>query len=72
VILENFKGWERGADWGDTTFFETHGDRIDKIAVVADPKWEVEALAFAGTGFRRAPVEFFPADQLTSARVWLG
>src|SRR5512139_3706665 len=46
VILEDFKGWERGADWGDIAFFETHGDQIDKIAIVADPKWEAEILAF--------------------------
>ena len=72
VILEDFKGWERGADWGDITFFDTYGDQIDKIAIVADAKWEVEILAFAGAGFRRAPVKFFPISQLTSARAWLG
>ena len=71
VILEDFKGWEHGANWGDTAFFETHGHQIDKIAIVADAKWEVEILAFAGAGFRRAPVKFFPAGQLTSARAWL-
>ena len=72
VIMEDFKGLERGADWGDITFFDAHGDQIDKIAIVADAKWEVEILAFAGAGFRRAPVKFFPMSQLTSARAWLG
>jgi hypothetical protein len=72
VILEDFKGWERGADWGDISFFDTHGDQIDKIAIVADAKWEVELLAFAGAGFRRAPVKFFPPNQITLARAWLG
>jgi len=72
VVLEDFKGWERSADWGDTAFFETHGDQIDKIAIVADAKWEVEMLAFAGAGFRRAPVKFFSANQLALARAWLG
>ncbi len=71
VIVENFKGWERGADWGDLTFFETHGDQIDKIAIVADPKLEMELLMFAGAGFRRAPVKFFPANQRAQARAWL-
>ncbi len=71
VILEDFKGWERGADWGDITFFDTYGDQIDKIAIVADAKWEAEILAFAGAGFRRAPVKFFPVSQLTLARAWL-
>jgi hypothetical protein len=72
VIVENLKGWERGADWGDMTFFETHGDQIDKIAIVADPQLETDLLMFAGAGFRRAPVKFFSANQLALARVWLG
>jgi hypothetical protein len=72
VIVENFKGWERGADWGDLTFFENHGDQIDKVAIVADPQFETDLLMFAGAGFRRAPVKFFPANQLAPARAWLG
>jgi hypothetical protein len=72
VIVENFKGWERGADWGDITFFEAHGDQIDKIAIVADPQLETDLLVFAGAGFRRAPVKFFSANQLALARAWLG
>ncbi len=72
VILEDFKGWERGVDWGETTFFETHGDQINKIALVADPKWEAELLAFVGAGFRRAPVKFFSANQFALAWAWLG
>jgi hypothetical protein len=72
LILEDFKGWEHGANWGDTTFFETHGDQIDKIAIVADPKWEAEMLAFVGAGFRRAPVKFFSANEFALAWSWLG
>jgi hypothetical protein len=72
VIVEDFRGWERGADWGDMTFFETHGDQIDKIAIVADPQLETDLLMFAGAGFRRAPVKFFSANQLALARAWLG
>ncbi len=72
VMMEDFKGWERGVDWGDITFFDTYGDQIDKIAIVADAKWEVEIVAFAGARFRRAPVKFFPVSQLTLARAWLG
>jgi hypothetical protein len=71
VIVENFKGLERGADWGDITFYETHGDQIDKIAIVADPQFETDLLAFAGAGFRRAAVKFFSANQLVLARAWL-
>ncbi len=71
VVVEGFQGWERGADWGDMTFFTIYGDRIEKIAFVADPRWENDLLMFAGAGLRRAPVQFFPQSRLAEARAWL-
>ncbi|MGH8093231.1 MAG: STAS/SEC14 domain-containing protein [Chthoniobacterales bacterium] len=71
VIGENFEGWERGADWNDLDFLFSHSGEIARIAVVADPRWEVHALAFAGAGVRRAPVKFFPLNELAQARIWL-
>ena len=46
-----------------------HG--IEKIAIVADPKWELQTLMFAGAGVRTGQVKFFPMTQLGQARVWL-
>ena len=71
AILENFEGWEKGADWNDLDFMLSHGHEIAKIAIVGEPRWEPEALAFAGAGFRSAPVKFFPSSQLAAARAWL-
>ena len=71
VVLENFEGWERGADWNDLDFMISHGGKISKIAIVAEPRWEALALAFAGAGVRRAPVKFFPPNELEQARSWL-
>jgi hypothetical protein len=72
VILENFEGWERGADWGnDLDFLFLHSGKISKIAIVAEPRWDALALAFAGAGVRRAPVKFFPPNDLDQARNWL-
>jgi SpoIIAA-like len=71
AILKDFEGWERGADWNDLDFLITHGGEIARIAVVADPRWEVQALAFAGAGVRRAPVKLFRPDELQQARTWL-
>jgi hypothetical protein len=52
-ILENFNGWEKSEDWGDFDFMLTHGDEIAKIAIVGEPRWEAEALAFCdGALFR--------------------
>jgi hypothetical protein len=60
VILENFEGWERGADWGnDLDFLFVHSSKISKIAIVAEPRWANLALDFAGGGVRRGPVKFF-------------
>jgi hypothetical protein len=72
VTVEEFEGFERGADWGDISFLVKHDHQIDKIAVVADPKWEVETLTFVGAGFRQGQVKFFPLNQLAQARAWLG
>jgi hypothetical protein len=71
VILENFQGWERGADWNDLDFMISHGGKISKIAILAEPRWEALALAFAGAGVRRAPVKFFSPSELEQARNWL-
>lgn len=70
VILENFEGWERGADWNDLDFLISHSGKISKIAIVAEPRSEALALAFAGAGVRRAPVKFFPPNELEQARNW--
>jgi len=73
VMLENFEGWERGADWGnDLDFLFSQSNQIAKIAIVGEPRWETLALAFAGAGVRRAPVKFFPPNELEQARTWLG
>jgi hypothetical protein len=49
----------------------SHGGKISKIAIVAEPRWEALALAFAGAGVRRAPVKFFPPNEPEQARSWL-
>jgi hypothetical protein len=71
VILENFEGWERGTDWNDLDFLVSHSGAIAKIAIVADQKWETQALAFAGAGVRKAPIKFFLSDGLAAARTWI-
>jgi hypothetical protein len=49
----------------------SHGGKISKIAILGEPRWETLALAFAGAGVRRAPVKFFPPNELRQARSWL-
>ena len=71
ATLEDFEGWEKSAKWGELDFLFGHGNDIDKIVIVGDPSWEGQAMAFAGAGFRRAPVKFFPNNELAAARTWL-
>jgi len=71
AIGENFEGWERSDDWNDLDFLFAHSDDIAKIAIVAEPRWEAQALAFAGAGVRRAPVKLFPPGEVEQARAWL-
>ena len=37
ILEENFEGWERGADWNDLDFYISHGRKISKVAIVAEP-----------------------------------
>lgn len=71
VLAEGFEGWQRGDKWGDVRFITTYGGRIDKIALVSEPRWEDQLLMFTGAGFRRTQIKFFPLAQLAEARAWL-
>ncbi len=71
IIVENFQGWERNADWGDISFYAEHGDKMGKIAIVGDPKHETDLMMFMGAGIRPLPIKFFPLNQFEQAREWL-
>jgi len=40
----------------------------ERVAIVAEARWEPVALAFAGAGVRRTPVKFFPPSELGLVR----
>ncbi len=71
IIVDNFQGWERNADWGDMSFYAEYGDKMGKIAIVGDPKQETDLMMFMGAGIRPMPIKFFPLNQLGQARAWL-
>ena len=70
-ILDDFRGWKPGGDWGDVAFLAEHDDSIVKIAVVGEETWRDLVYAFLAKGFRKAKVEYFPPTALTQARGWL-
>jgi len=71
IVGEDFSGWVGGEVWNDMGFFEEHGDRLEKIAIVGDSRWENSMLMFAAAGLRRAPVKYFTTNQLAEAYAWL-
>lgn len=71
VFLENFIGWEKGADWADTSFQSKHDSDIEKIAIVGDEKWRNLVLAFTGKPFRPVEIEYFTPSQLEQAHAWI-
>jgi stage II sporulation SpoAA-like protein len=71
VILENFLGWERGANWEDMTFALEHDNDIEKVAVVGDTRWKDHVYAFLGKGFRPVAIEYFALTELKMAQQWL-
>jgi len=71
ATLEDFRGWEKGVDWGDIGFFMEHGDDVAKMAIVGDERWKDEVFAFVGKGLRTTEVEFFPSSSLKEAERWI-
>ena len=71
VTAEAFAGWEPGGGWEDMSFRRLFDERVSRMAIVADRRWEDQALMFAGKGLRRFDVEFFDPEDLGRARAWL-
>lgn len=71
VILNDFKGWRRGDDWGNIDFFAQYEAFITRIAVVGEAGREAETMAFLGANHRTGEVRFFTTGHEAEARAWL-
>ena len=72
VALDGFEGWESNAGWGeDLEFTAVFGDRIQRIAIVGEPRWRDESLAFVGDGFRATQVRYVAPSERDDARAWV-
>jgi hypothetical protein len=72
IELRDFTGWERSDRWADIGFPARYDRDIGRIAVVGDPRWKDDLLAFLGAGFRSNPVRYFDASEADAALAWLG
>jgi len=71
LILQDFRGWKRGDDWGDLEFFAKYEQQIAKLAVVGESRWKDETLLFLGAGRRTGEVRYFSDGQEAAGRAWL-
>src|SRR4029077_10371135 len=71
VLAERFEGWEKGGDWGDLSGQVQLDAQIERLAIVAEKRWEDVALMFAGKGIRYIDIEYSPPMELPKARGWL-
>lgn len=74
IYAPTFEGWAAG-EWDDFafqySFQKEHDPLIGRMAIIADKRWEDQAMLFAGQGFRALEIEFFTPGQLVRARRWL-
>ena len=72
IVADDFSGFLGDVqDWSDVSFIMKYGDKITKIAIVGDPKWESDLMLFTGAGVRLAPVRYFNKAQMSEAKDWL-
>jgi hypothetical protein len=70
VIVDDFEGWQKGADWNDMSFQMENDSKIERMALVGDRRWKDLVLAFVGQGLREFPIEYFERGQMATARAW--
>jgi hypothetical protein len=69
--FEDFHGWDLPALWDDIKFATTHCNKIERIALVGNKKWE-EWMAKVCQPFTMATVRYFDASEADAARAWVG
>jgi hypothetical protein len=72
INATHFTGWGEGGDWGNQAFMYEYDPCIEKIAVIADEKWEEQMLMYLQAGRRQASVAFFTTLHAQDAQDWLG
>lgn len=71
IVLENFDGWSRSDDWEKAPIHFEFDAHLERVAVVGDPRWKDDLLAFLGLPLRDVPFEYFAPDRAAEVRPWL-
>jgi len=67
---EDFSGYTAGAMWDDAKLGVRHLTTFEKIAVVSDVPWLVQAVRFFRF-FVPCPVKLFSSEKLPDAEAWI-
>jgi len=70
VHLHDFKGWGARALWDDIVFATEHCNKLAKIAIVGETKWE-EWMSKVCKPFTMATIKYFDAHEIDQAWAWL-
>ena len=68
--MHNFEGWSPAAALRDLKFDFANNDKMEKVAMVGDSKWE-EGLTKIMKPFAKAEVKFFSLDEKEEAQRWI-
>lgn len=72
-LQADFAGLAPAEGWTQDTFEdEWLQQQVEQIAIVGSPDWADHALLFFLSGIVPAPIKFFPTEQESLARAWLG
>ena len=66
----DFKGWDLKALWDDIKFSTKHCNDVERVALVGENTWE-RWMAGVCKPFTRARVQYFDANEMDSAWMWI-
>jgi len=68
--MTSFHGWEAGALWEDIKFDFKHFADIERLAMIAEKKWQHGMATFCKP-FTKATIPYFDHANAVEAREWL-
>jgi hypothetical protein len=69
-LMRDFDGWAAGALWDNVKVGLPRFDQVERLAIVADRRWERGMGVFCGP-FTEAEVRFFVIAEADEARQWV-
>ena len=68
--MTDFHGWDAPALWDDMKLEGPLGDKIERLAMIGDKKWEAW-MAKICKPFTRAQIQYFEASDAQNAWTWV-